>query len=145
MTTRYPTTTEIDAMVAFLPTLYAENADLVVDWKGGPKDKNGVITVPYPVYTQVVQEFMAAASQECWTDFDYVRNYGGTMLQDEAAIRNATIDDLKSMLTSIVRGERFCDGHWAVMIQQGYVRRVLERVRTIRAEEKLKSARHAPP
>ena len=36
------------------------------------------------------------------------------------------------MLTFCVRGERFCDGHWAAMIEGGQVRRLLERLKEIR-------------
>jgi hypothetical protein len=28
----------------------------------------------------------------------------------------------------MVRGERFCDGHWAAMLEQGHLRRWLERL-----------------
>jgi hypothetical protein len=40
------------------------------------------------------------------------------------------------MLTFCVRGERFSDGHWAAMIEKGYIRRVLERLNEIKAELK---------
>ncbi|MFN8413162.1 MAG: DUF6508 domain-containing protein [Anaerolineales bacterium] len=32
------------------------------------------------------------------------------------------------MLTFCVRGERFSDGHWGAMIEEGYIRRLLERL-----------------
>jgi hypothetical protein len=37
------------------------------------------------------------------------------------------------MLTYCVRGERFSEGHWGAMIEQGHVRRLLERLVEIRA------------
>jgi hypothetical protein len=39
------------------------------------------------------------------------------------------------MLTYCVRGERFSDGHWGAMIEAGYVRRLLERLAELRAQE----------
>ena len=40
------------------------------------------------------------------------------------------------MLTFCVRGERFCDGHWAAMIEGGQVRRLLERLAELKAQER---------
>jgi hypothetical protein len=34
-----------------------------------------------------------------------------------------------------VRGERFNEGHWGAMIEQGYVRRLLERLAELQAQE----------
>jgi hypothetical protein len=56
------------------------------------------------------------------------------MLEDEARVRRASLDEIKTMLTYCVRGERFCDGHCGEMIEQGHVRRLLERLEEIRAE-----------
>ena len=38
------------------------------------------------------------------------------------------------MLTFCVRGECFSDGHWAEMIEKGYIRRLLERLNVIQSE-----------
>ena len=38
------------------------------------------------------------------------------------------------MLTFCVRGERFSDGHWAEMIEKGYIRQLLEQLNVIKAE-----------
>jgi hypothetical protein len=37
-------------------------------------------------------------------------------------------------LTFCVRDERFSDGHWAQMMQEGYIRRLLERLNAIKSE-----------
>jgi hypothetical protein len=50
-------------------------------------------------------------------------------------VRNATLDQIKTMLTYCVRGERVCDGHWCAMIEGGHVRRLLERLAELRAEK----------
>lgn len=36
------------------------------------------------------------------------------------------------MLTYCVRGERFFAGHWSAMIEQGYICRLLQRLRQLR-------------
>ena len=65
-------------------------------------------------------------------DFDYVPQEAGRMLEDPALVRRASIDEIKAMLTYCVRGERFSEGHWGAMIEQGHVRRLLERLVEIR-------------
>ena len=43
----------------------------------------------------------------------------GQLLLSEDGVRNATLDQIKTMLTFCVRGERFSDGHWGAMIEPG--------------------------
>ena len=50
------------------------------------------------------------------------------MLNDEDAVKSADLDQIKTMLTFCVRGERFFTGHWSAVIKNGYVRRLLERL-----------------
>ena len=51
-------------------------------------------------------------------------------------LKAASLSEIKTMLTYCVRGERFSDGHWAAMIEKGYIRRVLERLNEIKLELK---------
>lgn len=65
-------------------------------------------------------------------DFDYVPEEAGRMLEDQALARRASINEIKTMLTYCVRGERFSEGHWGAMIELGHVRRLLERLAELR-------------
>ena len=56
------------------------------------------------------------------------------MLQDENAVKAASLEQIQSLLTFCVRGERFSDGHWGYVIEKGYIRRLLARLKLIRAE-----------
>lgn len=85
------------------------------------KDKNDVPTWPFPEYEEIVEKFFQTASKECWTDYDYTPEKAGQMLENENIIENADISQIKTMLTFCVRGERFCDGHWAEMIENGNI------------------------
>jgi ribA/ribD-fused uncharacterized protein len=123
-----PTLQEIDTLVAFLPQLYAEGFTLIDRWGGGTKQPDGAITMPWPEYAPVVTQFFAAASQPCWCDYDYRPDEAARMLQDANGIANASLAQIKTLLTYCVRGERFCDGHWAAMIEQGHIRRLLQRL-----------------
>ena len=126
--TRLPTRDEIKALVSFLPRLYAQGFNPVIKWEGGKKDADGIIQMPYPEYDPLVDEFIRAASSECWLNYSYDPEEAYQMLKSDEAIKSADLAGIKTMLTFIVRGERFSDGHWGEMIEAGYVRRLLERL-----------------
>ena len=134
MSRKTPTLQEIDELLAFLPQLTAEGFSPIREWRGGEKLPDGAITFPWPEYEDVVSDFFRGAGQDCWMDFAYVPQEAGRILEDRDRVRRATLPEIKTMLTYCVRGERFCDGHWGAMIEQGHVRRLLERLEEIRAE-----------
>ena len=126
--TRLPALKEIEELVAFLPKLYAEGFNPVRRWGGGEQDKNGVSTIPWPDYDESVTEFFRAAGKDCWCDYAYQPEEARRMLEDEEFVKTGSLPQIKTMLTYCVRGERFCDGHWATMIEHGHIRRLLERL-----------------
>ena len=128
MDIRNPTPQEIEELVEFLPRLYEPGFLPVKKWHGGDKDEDGVISMPWPEYELIVEDFFKAASSECWTDPEYLTKSAGQMLNDEDAVKSAGLDQIKTMLTFCVRGERFFTGHWGTVIENGYVRRLLERL-----------------
>jgi len=134
MKSRFPTITEIDELLAFLPQLYAEDFQPVKRWLGGDRDSDGNIVMPYPEYDKSVEEFFGAASKDCWLDYEYDPEEAYRMLKDEEAIKSADLAEIKTMFTFCVRGERFSDGHWEAMIEGGYVRSLLERLGEIRSQ-----------
>ena len=134
MKTRRPTSREIDELVAFLPKLYAADFVPIRRWAGGEKQPDGSITMPWPEYRDAVKKFFRAAGATRWNDPDYSPAVAGELLRDETAVANADLDTIKTLLTFCVRGERFCDGHWGAMIEEGHVRRLLERLVQLRAE-----------
>lgn len=130
--TALPTREEIEALVAYLPQLYADGFQPIVRWDGGEKTKEGYITMPWPVYDPLVEQFFTY--KPCWLDYNYAPETAGKMLKDEERVKTATLEEIKSMLTFCVRGERFSSGHWGVMIEGGHIRRLLERLVEIRSE-----------
>lgn len=55
------------------------------------------------------------------------------MLRQPGFVESADLKQIKTLLNYCVRGERFCDGFWARMIEDGHIRRILERLAEIRA------------
>jgi hypothetical protein len=131
-----PTLKDIEELTAYLPRLYAEGFSPILSWSGGEKLKDGSITLPYPNYNSVVEEFFRLVSSGDWLDYEYNPEQAHQMLRDEEAVKTASLAQIKTMLTFCVRGERFSDGHWADMIERGYIRRILERLNEIKSEMK---------
>jgi hypothetical protein len=133
MSRQSPTSLEIDELVAFLPRLSAEGFTPIRRWGGGEKTEDGGFVMPWPVYDELVKEFFETAGQDCWNDPDYVPIEAGLLLEDESFVRRASFDEIRTMLTYCMRGERFNEGHWGAMIEQGHVRRLLERLADIQS------------
>jgi len=130
-----PTLQEIEELTAFLPRLYSEGFSPIVSWGGGEKLKDGSFTLPYPKYNSVVEEFFRVVSSGGWLDYEYDPEQAYQILRDEDLVKTASLPQIKTMLTFCVRGERFSDGHWGAMIEQGYIRRLLERLNEIKSEQ----------
>jgi hypothetical protein len=126
-----PTLQDIEVLTSYLPRLYAEGFTPIVEWEGGEKLKDGSITLPYPKYDPLVEEFCRRVSSK-WLDYEYNPERAYQMLKDENRVKAASLAEIKTMLTFCVRGERFSDGHWATMIEKGYIRRLLERLNEIK-------------
>lgn len=121
-----PTREDFDQLLSFQATLCAPGFEPVLAWHGG-RQPDGSIQLPYPEYHPAVDEFIRAASQECWRDYDYTENIK-SIQPDPKLIASASLQQLRTLLTYIVRGERFSDGHWGEMVTKGIVCAVLVRL-----------------
>ena len=119
---------QIDELLRFLPLLDKPGHDFIQKWHGGGSQ------FPYPVYEPVVEHFIAAAGQTHWLDFGYQPQQAGEMLYDDSVLSAADLPTIKTMLTFVVRGERFGDGHWGSLLQNGRIVALLKRLETIRTE-----------
>jgi hypothetical protein len=137
---RLPTLEEIEILTSYLPRLYAEGFSPVERWDGGEKLKDGSFTLPYPKYNPLVEEFFLHVSGDGWLDYGYNPEQASRMLRDDDTVKTASLERIQTMLTFCVRGERFSDGHWGEMIEEGHIRRLLERLNEIK-EESLKKNR----
>ena len=126
---RNPRRKDIEELVAFLPELYRDGLDPVLNWETGRSGKTVQSAFPWPEYREPVRLFVdRVVSQECWMDRDYDPVEAEHLIKDEARVRSATIPQIRVLLTYFVSGERFCDGLWGAMIRQGHIRRILERL-----------------
>ena len=126
------TRAHIDELLRFLPVLGSPGPRTEATWHVPGRDAEGVLAMPYPTYPPALEEFFSLAGQECWCDFKYVPEEAGKMIRDDAVIASASLDQIKAMLTFCVRGERFCDGHWGAMVNEGRIGAILRRLQQFR-------------
>lgn len=124
----------VDELLRFLPLLANPDMGLAPKWHGldGKPDEDGMLTMPYPTYPPVVEEFFRLAAQPCWCDYGYEPADAGEMVRSDEAIASASLANIKTMLTFCVRGERFCDGHWGAMLTEGRMGAILRRLQELR-------------
>ena len=116
---------EIKELNDFLPLIYDKKITLY------KTDPNGdMLSGGYYIYHPTVITFFELASQQHWQDYNYVDNFSDQMIKPEI-IENASINEIKTVLTWCVRIERFNEGHWISVIEDGVIKRVLKRLNVI--------------
>ncbi len=124
---------KIDELLRFLPLFEEPGRSFVTQWAGGKTTANGAITMPYPIYAEDVSEFFRLAGDPFWCDYAYDPAKAGKLLEDDTFIAQATLDEIKTLLTYCVRGERFCDGHWDAVLRSGRIAAILRRLAVLKA------------
>jgi hypothetical protein len=133
MAGRAITRDRIDELLLFLPRFERPGSRFIKTWSGGQKTAGGALTFPYPIYEEDVVVFFRLAGQPWWSDYQYDPAKAAKMLGDDEFIRASTLDDVRTMLTYCVRGERFGDGHWGHVLETGRVAALLRRLAVLRA------------
>jgi len=140
-----PTVEDMDALLRFLPIFQQEGYSPVVDWRAGtgkevadPESEEGTVVVHqlgYPEYRDEVREFFDILADSPIVDRSYDPCTAGEMIDESGFIERANLDQVRQMLTFCFRGERFCDGHWEAMIEEGVLQRLLMRLAELRDAE----------
>ena len=133
METSIPDKNDITEMVQFLPRLYSDDFKAVEKWGGGVQE-DGSLVLPWPEYDDEVRAFIQEATKDCWRDSQYGSKKDSARIDDEEFVKEASLEQIRSMLTFCIRGERFCDGHIASKIESGAIKSVLQRLETILSE-----------
>ena len=105
-----------------------------VEWSGPvtkekDKDGNDVLVLPYPIYPEGLVEALCIAGD----DHNYIENY--KKYCDSVPIREMGLSQIRTMLTRMQRGERFCDGFIADEIENGNLLALLKRLDKIIEEQ----------
>lgn len=132
MAKRAVTREDVDALLKYLP-LFEKPGRKFARWPR-LESHGGVMQWPHPDYDDDVEEFFALAARECWVDYEYMEKDAARMLEDDAFVARANLEQVKTMLTFCVRGERFCDGHWEGLLTGGRIIALLRRLKALREE-----------
>lgn len=118
-----PTGDDIRALLAFRMPLYRKESVLIEDMPTAPFSS--------PVYSDAVTDFMQEASRECWLDPDYQTEVVARWIKDPGFISQASLAQIRSLLTFCIRGERFCSGHVGGMIDNGVILAIFNRLEAL--------------
>ena len=120
-----PSKTDIKELTNFLPLLYDKNIELCKPYPNA--DMSDIISGTFYKYHPYVLRFFELVSQEHWKDYKYVDNFSEKMIEP-GKIEEASINQLKTILTWCDRTERFFEGHWEYVIEIDIIKRVLKRL-----------------
>ena len=120
---------EIKQLTDFIPLLYDENITLYTTNPEGDIFGGG-----YYSYHSAVNTFFELASKPCWADYQYVDNFSEEMIKP-GKIEEASLDEIKTILTWCVRVERFNEGHWIAVIEDKVIKRILDRLLSINKDK----------
>ena len=127
------TRADIERLLEFAPRLraLAQARDSLGTLRGGGRLRSGAIEGFWVEYPPEVADFFEAAGRDPWNDYGYSPKAAGKMIAEPGRIANASLDEVRTMLTWCTRGERFCDGHWAAVIGDGKVLGLLDRLQAL--------------
>jgi hypothetical protein len=101
-------------------------------WQGGTPGADGVIQMPWFEHSRDLLAFHRAVGgagielDQRWMDWAGTP-HGQRLLQDPGQVADASPDDLVSLLTACIRGDRFSEGTLAHAVDSGLFRAILRR------------------
>jgi hypothetical protein len=86
-------------------------------------------------YPDEFERFRDILVEAGWLDMDYDQEEGFRHIHRLELIRDVSFETARQLLTFCDRGERFAEGFWGESFEDGFVRRVLERLVELAAAE----------
>lgn len=111
---------------------FAAEGFRVGDWEGGTTDEQGVIQLAWVDYSETVDRFVEDMYRVGMVhNFDWMRwrstPRGMALLAEPSFVAGATADELSSLLTAVIRGERFGEGEIEAAFERGVVQAAARR------------------
>jgi hypothetical protein len=86
----------------------------------------------WPEYPIVMEEFMCSLSKPPWVKYDYQPD---RWREIEANIQQASLEDIRRLLTLYSRAERFGDGAWEIVFMENRLDPLIKRLEELASEE----------
>lgn len=130
MASSTPVNTEdqIRRLAAWLPAIDGPGFDFG-HWDGGETRPDGVITMPYYVFSARARELIAALPVTMgfnWPDWMKMEE-AQALVADHARIAEASADQLVKLTTAIVRSDRFTEGSIVGAFESGLIGAIARR------------------
>ena len=124
-----PTAKQIDAILPYLE-LFSREGISAGTWSGEPG------YLPSFSMAKEVSEFLDALYQQGWISdtFNWPdwQESAARYLEDSSLVASADVQTIRKLLTTHARKERFCEGHFAAVIESGHIAALLRRLKKIR-------------
>jgi hypothetical protein len=122
---------DLAALAAFLP-LFRDEGFVAGRIKGGNRNADGVVSMPYADYTAEVGRFLETAYGNGWIiSFNWSEwsrsDEARQLLRSEDGIERASLDQLRRLVTCILRQDRFVEGTLLRAFEDGIIPRIVER------------------
>ncbi|MBS4029896.1 MAG: hypothetical protein KGZ63_00490 [Clostridiales bacterium] len=119
----------IDRILSYLPYFEDEQAEKF-------KMSDTSVIGPYVYDDKVVQFLKELYEEDIVLDFDWAgwRDEAATYFKDIDLIREANLETVRKLFTTIVRVERLVNGLVAEMIRTGVITDLLQRLQEVRSE-----------
>ena len=82
-------------------------------------------------YPEEIHHFIDEIASSEWIDYEYNASRELAKFRDEQYMQNATEDEICSILTAFIRGERFCEGFIGNSFNKAYVKNTISRLAVI--------------
>jgi hypothetical protein len=129
----HPTPKQTEAVLRFLPKLEKRG------FKAGrvvvpPRQPGQLRQLPYFVYNKVVDEFVQALYANGFVFPFNWQDWRTRHHVDRRLVRHARFQTVRKLLCAHVRADRFCEGHLAAVIEDGFIPAVLRRLEELDAK-----------
>ncbi len=125
---------QIDDILKHLPALETKESCVI----SGPVRKVGnTIEIGCVHYSSDVTQLLNSLHDSGFAHvFDWTawQDVAGQYLSHPELLRSADIVTLQKLLILHIRKERFFEGHFGTMVDSGHIRRILERLKELRAQ-----------
>ncbi len=111
------TPVEMAELITFLPAFEQPNREFITEWRG-----------LQPIYAEDVDAFFKRLGHADWLNRSYQPAVASQQIRDDNLIAQADLATIETILTYCVRGERFSDGFWASLLENGRIQRLLRRL-----------------